>query len=112
MSNQEIFDTVWHGLQGQGFEKSVGPNGIDCLYRGPRGRKCAIGHLIPDDEYAEDFENHSIDTMYDNGLLPTALCGLPTDLLDNLMEVHDFSDNDMELGLRGVAKRWGLDVPE
>lgn len=49
MTRQEIFNTVWNGLKSQGFECSA-HNGT-CLYRGPNGRKCAAGWLIPDEEF-------------------------------------------------------------
>lgn len=31
-----------------------------CLYRGPEGTKCAIGHLIPDELYTRDIEGKNI----------------------------------------------------
>jgi hypothetical protein len=29
-----------------------------CMYRSKNGLKCAAGHLIPDDKYSYDFEDH------------------------------------------------------
>lgn len=31
-----------------------------CLYRGPNGTKCAVGHLIKDEFYNSDFEGKSV----------------------------------------------------
>lgn len=31
-----------------------------CLYRGPDGTKCALGHLIPDELYTRDIEGKNI----------------------------------------------------
>lgn len=56
---QEYFDQMVRGLAAQGWAKSEGerrsgyqqPSGdyMDCVYRGPEGRKCAVGQVIPDD---------------------------------------------------------------
>ena len=29
-----------------------------CTYRGPKGSKCPVGHMIPDDEYEENMEGN------------------------------------------------------
>jgi len=39
-------------------EKSLGEGG--CLYRGPNGLKCAIGHLIPDSTYTSCIEDKTL----------------------------------------------------
>jgi len=46
---QELFNTAVIGLAAQGFERSFGPDGYSCRYRGAEGRKCALGQLIPDE---------------------------------------------------------------
>jgi len=55
-SRQELFDIMATHLMTQGT-RSVNPDSAVCLYRGPNGTKCAVGVLIPDDEYDEDMEN-------------------------------------------------------
>lgn len=55
MTRQEIFDKVWAGLKGQGFERSITEEGI-CVYRGPNGTKCAAGHVLPDEEYDPEYD--------------------------------------------------------
>ena len=67
MTPQEVFDTVVAALVKQG-RKSLAENGDpsiskDCRYRGDDGLKCAIGHLIPDDEYAEWMEGMGTTTL-------------------------------------------------
>lgn len=59
-SYQEIFDTVWLGLKSQGFEGSFNTTecGPECAYRGEDGKKCAVGHLISDEDYQLDFEGY------------------------------------------------------
>lgn len=58
LSKQEIFDISYKGLASQGFEQSLrcniygtNDNEPNYAYRGDGGRKCAIGWLIPDEEY-------------------------------------------------------------
>lgn len=56
MTNQELFDRVAVHLLRQG-ERSFCFDSGGCMYRGPRGLKCAIGILIPDDKYSVSLEN-------------------------------------------------------
>ena len=58
MTPQEIFDTVAKHLFTQGCrsaELDEDPHSA-CLYRGPEGRMCAVGVLIPDELYNTDME--------------------------------------------------------
>jgi hypothetical protein len=61
LNKQEAFDKAARGIILQG-----GPSREDgsacCLYRGPDGRRCAIGHLIPDELYDPDMEGRGITT--------------------------------------------------
>jgi len=50
MNNQEFFNTVVTKLIEQG-RPSINTYGSGCAYRGAEGTKCAIGILIPDEEY-------------------------------------------------------------
>jgi len=50
MTRQEWFDTSVRGLRAQGGPSVCEVSGF-CVYRGPEGRKCAIGFLIPDEKY-------------------------------------------------------------
>lgn len=63
MERQEAFEKAVRGLAGQGWERSVttqeGPY-TQCCYRGDGGRKCAIGHLIPDEDYSPRMEGGAI----------------------------------------------------
>lgn len=53
-TRQEIFETVANHLFSQG---QMATNGLGaCSYRSD-GLKCAVGVLIPDNEYREDFDN-------------------------------------------------------
>lgn len=62
MTKQEIFDIVSLHLLNQN-EKSIAHSnlgGITCKYRGSNNLRCAIGCLIPDQEYTENFEGDSL----------------------------------------------------
>lgn len=58
MTNREIFDKVKDHLLTQN-RKSLNSSG-DCAYRGLNGAMCAVGCLIPDDEYYPDLEGRSV----------------------------------------------------
>lgn len=66
MNKQEIFDKVYTELFKQGVP-SVDPYGT-CLYRGPNGTKCAVGHLIPDELYDEKMNKLGVDSLPDSVL--------------------------------------------
>src|SRR5687767_5712675 len=55
MDKQTIFNAMWTGLSGQGWKRSIADG--SCLYRGPGGLKCAVGHLIPDALYDPGMED-------------------------------------------------------
>ncbi|TPL42591.1 hypothetical protein [Mesorhizobium sp. B2-4-5] len=56
MITQQTFNTTYLGLQAQGWQRSYSETEMACLYRGPNGRKCAIGHLIDDGDYTSDMD--------------------------------------------------------
>lgn len=53
MNYQEAFDKALTGIRAQG-----GPSmrGTLCMYRSDDGRKCGVGHLIPDEAYTWGME--------------------------------------------------------
>lgn len=65
MTPQEIFDTVARALIEQGRPSILINNskGIDCVYRGLDGLKCAAGHLMPNRAYRKGMENTSVDDI-------------------------------------------------
>lgn len=54
LTNQEAFDKALFGIRAQGYLQSISEND-KCAYRGEDGRKCAIGHCLPD-ELAEEIK--------------------------------------------------------
>jgi hypothetical protein len=61
MTEQDIFDQALAGIRKQGRPSMDG--GGFCLYRGPGGTKCAVGHLLTDAEYERYMEGRSPTTL-------------------------------------------------
>lgn len=60
-----------------------------CMYRGPNGLKCAVGHLIADDEYGEFMEACTINSScFDKFEISRDRRGL----LTRLQDIHDTRD--------------------
>lgn len=110
-TNQEVFDAVWNGLASQGFQRSIGYEGT-CLYRGPDGLKCAVGHLIPDNLYDTDLEGKTVSQLIEAECL-VGVFGeeVDTSFLFKLQQAHDTSDGNMKEKLASVATSFGLNYP-
>ena len=50
MNRQEALNIAARGILEQGAY-SLNKARTSCMYRGENGTKCAVGHLIPDDDY-------------------------------------------------------------
>lgn len=118
MDKQEIFNKVFLGLKSQEFRQSVNEHNV-CQYRGEDGLKCAVGHLIPDEIYIKEWDEHT--TLADS--LPPdvydsmgirADFGASVDFLMELQNIHDNYDvpERMEENYRQFALAQGLTVPE
>lgn len=86
MTKQEIFDKVASHLLTQ-RERSASDNGA-CLYRGPRGLKCAAGFLIPDDIYTVDMEGENAEFVFTHFFKLSAFREHVT-LVLRLQAIHD-----------------------
>ena len=90
MNRQDIFEKAVKGLASQDFEQSrAGPTA--CLYRGPEGRRCAIGWCIPDGHYFKNMEGKSVSS---DAVLPVFGLVAAKDredviFLERLQEIHD-----------------------
>jgi hypothetical protein len=116
MTSQEIIKFVAEKLITQGQRSVAGNNPTICLYRGPEGRKCGAGWVIPDALYEYCMENHTILWVLQNyGEVEKAV--LPTDLslhegqrlLIQIQSIHDdclveeWPEAFKNLGKRGVV---------
>lgn len=117
---QELFTTAVRGVLAQGEPSFVADRG--CVYRGPNGKKCAIGFLL-DDETARKGDEmlSSVNDLWQKGRL-TAELNAHRKMLHQLQEAHDNPATDGETGAhfitsfteraRNVAKDFGLEFPE
>lgn len=97
MTNQEAFNISAGHLLSQ---MKVSADETNCLYRGPRGLKCAIGCLIPDELYLPEMENNGIQHPIFASMLPT----VDRALLIELQVCHDrFAPSSWKEKLRGIA---------
>ena len=110
MTNQEAFDRVIIGLKTQNWERSTSEDDC-CAYRGEGGRKCAVGLLIKDEEYAPRWDEIGIGvrTLYYYKLLPKSLLEVPPDLLEDLQFFHDKTLSDRFEELKNIAKKHQLE---
>ena len=113
---QQAFNKAYLGLKAQGFERSH-KGGSGCRYRGPDGKKCAIGHMIPDEHYRPEMEGGSVCFIAESypEALPVGLRGIPAQhALHRLQRCHDQASNpeDMKRRLVNYAEDWELTVPE
>ena len=89
MTNQEILDKVANHLLTQN-EKAYNEDEHSCAYLDPEGRKCAVGCLIPDDQYSKELEGAIITSNPKLKALP-CMQGLDLDFLRDLQMLHDRS---------------------
>ena len=113
LTKQEIFNKAYEGLRSQHFHKSEGAVDTFCMYRGPDGMKCAIGHLISDENYSVDLENKRV-----RNKMVRKAAEIPDHIderfLQELQDCHDCSWDSltMEGNLIRFAMRYNLRIPE
>ena len=118
MNRQEVFNTVKEHLLRQGTRSIWHYSSSTCLYRGPEGRKCAIGCLIPDEYYQPSMEGIAIDSFrgeFDYVLSYLGVnCDDDIEFLQDLQNVHDsYHPDDWATALeRFVLRRWVQPVKE
>lgn len=105
ITQQETFDTVVRHLRTQGC-KSIADGA--CMYRGPDGLKCAVGCLIPDDDYRPEMESQAACALGSVGRLLHDL-GHDLSLINALQLVHDsWNVENWESAFQETADRFGL----
>lgn len=117
MTRQQIFNTAYHGLAAQGFQRSMRENGFGCAYRGADGRRCALGYLIPDAVYDPEWDSdHKSMSAYmlSSENITNEICEGNQRFLIDLQTVHDDSltPQTMKRELGAFAARHNLTVPE
>lgn len=113
LTAQQAFDLALNGIRGQQYRQSA--KGLNCVYRGPGGLKCAVGHMLPDDLYDPKMD----DTTTAAGMLGTEFPAtaalfqdVPPDLLSDLQFAHDAmapgGAEKYEYQMQVIAKRFHL----
>ena len=127
MSLQETFTTVATHLLTQrrrSIARLAGQAIPSCAYRGEEGLRCAVGCLIPDEEYRPEFEGCKLFSipldpvmdapMHSSRCLQQILLreGHDLGLLVELQAVHDrVRPDNWAMALSDVASRFGLQMP-
>lgn len=62
-----------------------------CLYRGPEGKKCAVGLFIPDELYSQAFENRSYFSLTNKNPELRKFMPMDEESMNALQFVHDTS---------------------
>ena len=114
MTNQEAFDKIVARLIDGTGRADDGEGG--CMYRAPNGLSCAVGCLIPDDEYDEGIEGEYVHALDYLGCLD----GLNVEMLEDAQDVHDYCRNwtGTKLNDKGIqelkriAADYNLKMPE
>jgi hypothetical protein len=102
--DQAVFDYVVKFLRKQGC-KSMGE--CNCRYRDNMGHACAVGCLIPDDEYDVRMEGRTVEHI------PLFFDEYNMSLLKDLQwHVHDSVGELEEYNYKYVAENHGLEVPK
>jgi len=109
MTNQEILDKVANHLLIQN-EKAWNENEHSCAYLDPEGRKCAVGCLIPDEQYSKELEGAILTSNPKLEALP-CMQGLDLDFLRDLQLIHDTCDPPFwRKQLEILAKKYSLEI--
>lgn len=107
MTDQELYNRVRTHLLTQ---RARSMNGNRCVYRGSDGLRCAIGCLIPDEQYSpalESWSAHMKDVKAAAGITDAQ-----EELAAALQHIHDDYErtpvDEWESRLNHVAERFGL----
>jgi hypothetical protein len=115
LEEQELFNQIVSHLRSQNAicQRMLRPGIPQCMYRSPDGLKCAVGCLIPDDEYVAVMEDHDLYLVID--MLKSPLkekLKRHTQLLIQMQLVHDSKPvSKWEAEFKGYATRNGLVLP-
>lgn len=102
MKKQEIFNKCLNGLRNQDWRRSRGT--LSCLYQSGNGDRCAIGHLLSDEEL-EYVKKRNLNSMPVKDIIDQvpSFCEKiysdtdekPSDIVDLLELLQDWHDNSL-----------------
>jgi hypothetical protein len=121
LSEQDIFNMVWsHFVINKGAPSVMPEDPGVCAYRGKHGAKCAIGILLDDSEYSEDFESRDALDIFE--ALPSRITQMTKPWFmrelqrchdnaaheaSNDTDFHQYIENDLVM----FAKKYNLTIP-
>jgi len=111
MNDQEAFDRVATHIFVQG-EPAIFDG--RCVYRTPQGLRCAIGVLIPDNQYDPMMEGKSVQEIAEKAKwFGDIFAGLSLYFLEPLQNIHDayygwHSTENMRFELKAIALAFDL----
>lgn len=114
---QELFDRSVSGVIAQG--RQAKDTFAGCRYRTDNGLKCAVGQLIPDEDYSPAMEGAGVGGDSERAAMVRYAAGLENDeqieMAQALQQSHDASAfhqsflDSFKLAALVVARRYGLD---
>lgn len=91
MNRQIIFDVVLFGIRAQGGPSSTQEG--SCKYRGPNGRRCAVGMWISDAQYNSSMEGNKVEAVIRQYDVPTWFWQHAS-FLNDLQMAHDYASTE------------------
>jgi hypothetical protein len=121
-TEQSLFDHVAVALLNQDGP-SLDEEGTSCMYRDGKGRKCAIGHGIPDEKYDPGMENNKPLTLLEQfPSLAEEFGAVSVHFLTDLQHAHDCYNGEwpskagweeyITRALTNFAKHYNLTLPK
>lgn len=120
LTEQDVFNNAYIGMLRQNRRSAKSLHGNQCLYRGPNGLKCAIGHSIPDELYSASMENvaflHIIrpEARFKGSKeLRKLFANVSDNLIRELQSIHDTVEvHRWKFHLDNLAVRYKLNIPK
>lgn len=118
---QVLFDKACAGVIDQGAQSLMPGDNSTCAYRGTDGKKCAVGHLLSDEQIAmygiKEMDNpEKFVSPLLRELVPGVQTGMAVEFLSDLQDAHDnshhYSGNsfvsDFRYRANLIAQKWNL----
>lgn len=112
---QEVFDFVGNHMLKQNETSVKSWDGEEtCMYRLQKEDgtilRCAVGCLIPDEDYTSNMEDKTILNMQEQGIINIQSMDV-INLLTSLQETHDYTHpSKWGMSLKEIAKQYHLNV--
>ncbi len=117
MDMQQTFEKIVNHLLNQKVRAmATGQLGPGCAYRGENNTSCAIGCMIPDNDYEPAMEGRNVAVLFDDfPKIANHFKDLPIEFLTTMQTLHDtsvygFTLNDIHFAkhVDGICIAWQL----